>query len=433
MLFGLLGIVLQADAVNAEPPYNVLVISYDTLRADHLSLYGYERDTSPNLDAIGEQSVVFESAIAQSSSTFPSHMSLFQSRYASTTSTAAPMLAEVLRSAGYATAAFTGGGNLAGKFGFDRGFDRYDEIRQLSGLVELMPMFESWLRAQPERPFFAFLHTYDIHHPYDPPAPFDSMFFGDYEGSITGKRTGNLLNKIRRIHHFAEDTTEVSLSDDDRKKIVALYDGGVRYADQYLGQIQALLHELGLWDNTIVVFLSDHGEEFWEHKQVLHSFTVFQEAIHVPLVIKMPKQQRAGLRIEQQVRLMDVSPTLLDLLDIPIPESMLGQSLRSVIDAPQDNERSAVSEMSDYRAYLTPPHKLIVDASDRRLLLFDLSSDPTEQNDLSEQNRDRARQLYRELAEELRDLSSHSVDGIAKDLPEDEELMEQLRALGYLE
>ena len=87
----------------------------------------------------------------------------------------------------------------------------------------------------------------------------------------------------------------------------------------------------------------------------------------------------------------------------------------------------------DYRAYLTPPHKLIVDASDRRLLLFDLSSDPTEQNDLSEQNRDRARQLYRELAEELRDLSSHSVDGIAKDLPEDEELMEQLRALGYLE
>jgi arylsulfatase A-like enzyme len=130
---------------------------------------------------------------------------------------------------------------------------------------------------------------------------------------------------------------------------------------------------------------------------------------------------------------MDVSPTLLDLLDIPIPESMLGQSLRSLIEAPKDSERNAVSEMSAYRAYLTPPHKLIVDASDRRLLLFDLSSDPTEQSDLSEQNPDRARQLYRELAEELRDLSRHPVDGIAKDLPEDEELMEQLRALGYLD
>ena len=421
----------------AEPPFNVLLISYDTLRADHLGLYGYDRDTSPNLDLLGEQAVVFESAIAQASSTYPSHMSLFQSRHASRITPDSPMLAELLQDAGYSTAAFTGGGNVAGTFGFDKGFKLYEEARPPSSLADSLPRFEAWLKSQqlqgqPAEPFFVFLHTFGIHHPYDPPAPFNSMFFDEYDGPITGKSTANLLNKLRRIHSFSKSEDEVDLPAYHRKKVEALYDGGIRHADSYLARIQNLLIELDLWDKTIVVFLSDHGEEFWEHNAVLHSFTVFQEVIHVPLVMKLPNQRPGGLRIDQQVRLMDVAPTLLDLLDIPIPETMLGRSLLPMIDGEGAN-LIAVSEMGPYKALVDPPNKLIVDTTSGRLSLFDLSLDPGEQHDIFEQNPAAAKQLHRYLVGSLQSLKTDQVDGIAKVLPKDKELVEQLRSLGYLD
>ncbi len=433
-------VVLAAVALTgcqAEPPYNVLLISYDTLRADHLSLYGYPRDTSPNLDLLGEQAVVFESAIAQASSTYPSHMSLFQSRYASGISPDSPMLAELLKDAGYSTAAFTGGGNVDGSFGFDKGFDIYKEARPRSSLDDSMSLFETWLKSQQmwgrqAKPFFVFLHTYEVHHPYDPPPPFDSMFFDQYQGRITGKSTAKLLNKLRRIESFSEFEGEVDLPPYHRKKVAALYDGGIRYADSYLARIKDLLFELDLWDKTIVVFLSDHGEEFWEHNDVLHSFTVFQEVIRVPLVMKLPNQRPGGLRIDQQVRLMDVAPTLLDLLDIPIPETMLGRSLLPMIDGERAN-LIAVSEMGPYKALVDPPNKLILDTTSGHLSLFDLSLDPGEQHDISEQNPAEARQLHRYLVDAIQGSETEQVDGVAKVLPDDEELVEQLRALGYLD
>ena len=422
----------QTDRALSAPPHNVLLISYDTLRADHLGLYGYQRDTSPELDRFGQSAVVFDNAISQSASTYPSHMSLFQSRHASRVVAEAPMLAQILNAAGYATAGFTGGGNVSKSFGFDRGFGVYEEVAHREGLEELMPKFQSWVRDHRDVPFFVFLHTYDVHHPYDPPEPFQSMFLSEYEGEVTGPSTGTWLNKIRRIGAFADFEGEVVLSAEDREKIRALYDGGVRYADGYLKQIFGLLAELSIWDDTIVIFLSDHGEEFWEHGSVLHSFTVFQEVIRVPLIFKLPNQRRGGTRVEQQVRLLDVAPTVLDLLDIPKPETMLGQSLVPAIEG-GSNAVVAVSEMERFKSLIEAPLKLIVDSSARELTLFDLSTDPGETTDISKDHVDTTRRLYRQLTTELDSAEFSEVSGIAGELPTDEALVDQLRALGYVE
>ena len=422
----------QSKPSGAQPPFNVILISYDTLRPDHLGLYGYSRDTSPELDLLGKSAVVFASAVAQSASTYPSHMSLFQSRHASRVNAEFPMLAQVLRDAGYSTAGFTGGGNVSSSFGFSRGFDSYEEVARREGLQQLMPRVESWLREHQDNPFFVFLHTYDVHHPYDPPEPYQSMFLSEYDGPVTGRSTAVILNKIRRLGTFADFEGEVELSPQDREKVKALYDGGIRYADGYLARIRTLLTESNLWDKTIVVFLSDHGEEFWEHDGVLHSFTVFQEVIRVPLVIKLPNQRFGGLRVEQQVRLLDVAPTILELLGIAVPETMLGESLTPLIGG-GGVPLTAVSEMEEYKSLIKPPRKLIVDASTRHLSLYDLSQDPSETTDISEANSGEARQLYRDLAAELESSDFGDVSGIATEPPSDEKLVDQLRALGYVE
>ena len=146
-----------------------MVVCLDTLRADHLGTYGYERATSPAIDAFADEAVVFERAIAQASSTLPSHRALFQSRLASHTSEDAPALAEMLARAGFRTAAFTGGGNVSATFGFARGFERYEEDR--TGLARSLPRAEEWLRARSRTSaFLLFLHSYDVHLPYDPAA-----------------------------------------------------------------------------------------------------------------------------------------------------------------------------------------------------------------------------------------------------------------------
>jgi arylsulfatase A-like enzyme len=155
-------------------PRNVILISLDTLRADHLGLYGYSRATSPHLDSLARESVVFDSAIAQSSTTSASHRALFQSKLASQTTPRGRALATVLEESGYRTAGFTGAGNVSAKIGFGIGFDIYEGDRE--GFSRSFPKAEGWLREQGDAPFFLFLHTYDPHLPYDPPAPHSTLF-----------------------------------------------------------------------------------------------------------------------------------------------------------------------------------------------------------------------------------------------------------------
>lgn len=413
---------------------NVVVFSLDTLRGDHLSANGYTRRTSPNFDQISRGGVNFEQAVAQASSTLPSHRSLFQSRWASQTGDQYPMLAEVLRGEGFSTVGFTGGGNVSAKFGFGRGFESYYESKDPLGRIhDVIPHLEDWIGGPLQEPFFLFLHCYDIHHPYNPPEPYPDAFFSEYEGFVTPEGTGQLLNKIRRIHKFKDFEGEVVLTEDDRRRIEALYDSGILYTDTYIDLLESLLEGAGVAGRTIVVLLSDHGEEFWEHGSVLHGLTVYREVVNVPLVFSGPGIP-SGATVSAPVRLIDVAPTILELLGIPRPPGFQGRSLLPVIDEVETLARPVLSEMHLKKAWLEWPWKLVVHGDSGEVELFDLRSDSLEQVDLSGSHQERADELTRNLEEVVGPISEFvKVTGFAKPAPGDSKVEEQLKALGYIQ
>ena len=166
-------------------------------------------------------------------------------------------LADVLTAAGFQTVAFTGGGSLSARFGFDQGFASYHEGK--GGLALRLPKVEKWLRARREERFFLFLHTYDVHSPYDPPPPYDTLFFPEYRGPFQEGISSRKLRAIRGDSPHG-DTFSGVLTEDDRRRFVALYDGGIRYADAQLARFFSLLRELDLWDSTLLVIFADHGD-----------------------------------------------------------------------------------------------------------------------------------------------------------------------------
>ncbi|MEE2678687.1 MAG: sulfatase [Myxococcota bacterium] len=415
----------QVSAPDVSRFRGVVLLCLDTLRADHLGAYGYPRETSPAIDALAAESVVFERAIAQAASTLPSHRALFQSRHVSQETGEAPVLAEVLREHGFRTAAFTGGGYVAATFGFDRGFERYEEDEQ--GLGAALPRLEAWLEEIGDAPFFIFLHTYEVHLPYDPPAPFDSMFGSEYSGRVEGSETRSLLRRHKGLDGAAEDPPE-PLAPADVERIVALYDGGIRYVDGWVGELMERLGRLGLSDETLVVLFSDHGEEFGDHGSWLHSTTVYEEVVRVPLIWHEPGATPG--RVETQVRLADVSPTLLDVFGIPIPESFRGRSLLPLIAGAEEPHRPAMSHARRAKSFTQWPWKLIVDGS--RIRLFDLGSDPGERLDLSAREPGRTDEMAASMvgfAESGEGTGTSATGGEAID----PELSERLRSLGYLE
>jgi arylsulfatase A-like enzyme len=344
------------------------------------------------------------------------------------------MLAEVLREEGFSTVGFTGGGNVSAKFGFGRGFESYYESKDPLGRIhEVIPHLEDWFGGPLQEPFFLFLHCYDIHHPYNPPEPYPNAFFSEYEGFVTPEGTGQLLNKIRRIHKFKDFEGEIVLTEDDRRRIEALYDSGILYTDTYIDLLESLLEGAGVAGRTIVVLLSDHGEEFWEHGSVLHGLTVYREVVNVPLVFSGPGIPSGGT-VSAPVRLIDVGPTILELLGIPRPPSFQGRSLFPVIDEVETLARPVLSEMHLKKAWLEWPWKLVVHGDSGEVELFDLRSDSSEQVDLSGSHQERADELTRNLEAVVGPISEFvKVTGFAKPAPGDTKVEEQLKALGYIQ
>ena len=371
---------------------------------------------------------MFERAISQAPSTLPAHRALFQSRWASRTVPDAPVLAELLAAAGYRTAAFTGGGNVSARFGFGRGFEIYEEDR--GGLSVSLPRAFDWLAAVEGAPFLLFLHTYDVHLPYDPPAPFDTWFGEAYEGPVDGPASREILRRQRGLGGAdAEDAPPLAPA--DRERLVALYDGGIRYVDEQVGRLLEGLDALGLTARTTLVLYSDHGEEFLDHGSWIHSHTVFDELVRVPLIWRGPGV--APRRIDAQVRLIDVAPTLLELAEVPAPAGFAGRSLRPLLAGEPDAPRPAVSEMGRLASFSDWPWKLIRGGPAARL--FDLSRDPAERRDLGPQEPERAAELEAALAGALGSPDAvrrvEAVEGGGEAL--DPELRERLRELGYLD
>ncbi len=386
---------------------NIVLVSFDAVRPDHLSTYGYERQTSENLSTIAADSVVFEMAIAQSPSTFSSNRALLTSRYPSVAKKSSARLAEVLKQAGYETAAWTGPGLMAAKSGVDRGFDLYSEgvdpaespLRS-KNLAAAFPKIEAWLTENHTTPFFIFLHGADTRSPYGaPPGEFERRFCKKYKGPLFGRAAGQFLLGIRQAEQSGETATAYEVTKRDRRQITALYDEGIAHADSLLGRLQEHLAALGVWDRTLLVVLSNHGEELWDHGSVLHSHTLYQELIRVPLVIRLPGGNHGGQRITDPVALIDVAPTILEIAGVPPAPTHLGQSLLPrIIGGHPGPVFTLASESRSLRALLRWPNKSIVDRNTGAIELYDLEKDPGELDDLAPGHESEALSLTRELA-----------------------------------
>lgn len=439
---------------------NLVLISIDTLRADHLGCYGYARETSPRIDALAGQGVRFGRAYAASYHTADSHMSAFTALYPSVhgvrntrnAASAEPLaagartLAEQLRGAGLRTWGYHAGGNISPTYGFGRGFEEY--VWTNSEIGPVLDRLDRLAAGPPER-FYLFFHTYRPHDPYLPDAPFAGLWARDDASDVVSSTEqleallseGDFAEKRRRFWERFDPEDPADL-----EKVIALYDGEIRQVDQEIGAILDRIDRLG--QRTLVVLMSDHGEEFHEHGRFLHD-QLYDEVLRVPLVIRHPDRHRAGTVVEAPVSLVDLAPTLLDVLGLPPLAGVQGRSLRPLIEEPGRNaarpifaekvvglDEASGRVVGSNRALVARGLKLLrLGGGDTHL--FDLDEDPREARDVAAERPETlgalSAAIERRSAENarLRQALRSGAPPPAADL--DDQTVEQLRALGYLQ
>jgi len=381
--------VITAPSQSQEARPNVILISLDTLGAKHLGIYGYQRDTSPNLDRIfSREGVVVERFYVNAVTTNRSHASMMTGYLPSAvfegTSEIKPFvpgvltLAEGLRDAGYRTAAFTEDAWVGAGLGFSRGFEIYNEEAGIEGADHAAGYIEqtlsrglAWLQKHADEPFFLFLHSYQVHNPYLPPDPYRGLF------------------------PIADDADEAVRDATD-------YDREIRYTDDEVGRFIDALNHLGLRENTVLIVTSDHGEEFGEHGRRYHGTTLHEETVRVPFLIRAPGLLPAGLRRSGPMSMVDLAPTLLELLGLR-PETggdgtsrlahlVSGTSAEAPAMFHEANAATAFTYDGEDRSWVPSSYAVTLwpyrairvrTATGKRCELYDLANDPDERTDIS--------------------------------------------------
>jgi arylsulfatase A-like enzyme len=424
----------------STPPdgYHLVLISLDTLRADHLGCYGYHRPTSPRIDEFARRSLVFAHTVSQSPWTRPSHRALFTGLYpASNQGLVSPPLAAMLWRAGYRTTALTGGGQVDHPFGFSTGFETFRVVDWMRSAAET----GEWLDQGGGRKSFLFLHSYEVHDPYEG---------RDFVAGLDPGRIGPSFSK-RQWERFKKK----AITPAERSYIEALYDGDIAVADRGVGSFLAELERRGLLERTIVILTADHGEQFWEHGSWRHGQTMYDHQLMVPLIVHLPEPLRRSLaaaggggatpsRVDDIVRLVDVYPTLLDLLGVPRTHPVQGRSLRPLlaglsmpeVDAFAENtnigpEKKALRSRQFKFVYSFPRGQEPGDRTGETFEIYDLVADPGEHTDLSAERQDLVAALTARVDDIRQGRPGAALD---EELPSNvsPELREKLEALGYV-
>jgi arylsulfatase A-like enzyme len=425
---------------------NIVIYLVDTLRADHLGIYGYPKPTSPHIDAFARDATVFDVAVAQASWTKPAVVSLFTGLNAQTHGVNArraalpkslTILPEVLRDLGYRTMAVVANSNVSPAFGFRRGFDDHEQLREPGG-AEVHQLSDRvneaafrMLSDVPEgHPFFLYLHTTDPHAPYAPRPPHRERF----AARIRNPRAGG-MDHIRDLEKEGRPTRRV-IAD-----LMSLYDAEIAFNDESFGKLIERLKALGLYDSSLIVFLSDHGEAFHEHGSWNHGSGLFSEEVAVPLIMRFPGGWGSGRTVGEMVRQIDVMPTILDVLGERAPDPVQGRSLLPLA-ADHDTggeETVAFSYLGAASRSGREVEGVIVDGmklirfrlpdQPGEVGLFDLNRDPDESVDLSEREPIWVGYLTAEL-----DGIAYSSDSEASpaEATIDDDLRRRLQDLGYL-
>lgn len=419
----------------AEAQWNLIVISLDTLRADRLGCYGYSLPTSPFLDALSKRSILASDVLAQNPSTILSHRAIFTGQYVYQQAPGrAPdhrTLAGQLALAGYRTGAFTDGGLMHSQYGNDSGFEVYND--QAGGFKPVIDRGLAWIDSPDTRPFFLFLHTYDIHYPYTPSAPFDDMFL---PSGVPPYHLGG--------DYGQEHWNSLDISREEFIWISRRYDGGVRATDLQMQRLWSRLQQRELLDRTLIVVLSDHGESLGERLYVGHR-QLYDVQLQVPLIYHFQAVPE-GFVLGGASETIDVFPTVLEMLRITPELPVSGRSMVSAVIGrklwPDNRPRLSESWAKTFR--VDSNWKMILRPEAMQDELYWLTEDVEEDNDVSRKYPERLEGLREELMK-FTGLDQQSVRSgreqrqvpvmlRQKDDPgEENSLMDQLKQLGYLE
>jgi arylsulfatase A-like enzyme len=468
---------LTTKAPKSRP--NVLIYMIDTLRADHTSLYGYPRDTTPFLGQLGSKGLVFEDCQVQATWTKPSTASLLTSLYSythgivrdhDTIPKGAATLAEQMRAAGYLTAGFVAN-PLAGVLsGLQRGFDymsewgvvqRYRSEAKDRGTdsAAVNRILFPWLERHRDEPFFVYAHTMDPHAPYQPPPGAEETFANPAETPEFDAACRKLAGTVRYGGGIATNRAGCRHNGVDPdlfiRRAIDRYDGEILHNDRSLEQLAGKLEQLGILDNTLIVVVSDHGEEFWEHGWTAHGHSLYQELTHGVFMMWSPKLIPKPRRVAEPVQLIDVMPTILGLLGLGIPDVVQGQSLAALAKGepfrrrgmvmtsrfahPEAKVAAAIPENRiDTVAMLDADWKFIYreqarEAGMREVELYDRRTDRRETRNVAAEH---PQQVGRMRSEAVRWMEAQkqirSALGQGAKAPLDQQTLEKLRSLGYL-
>ena len=454
----------RSDPAAAWRGMNVVWISFDSVRTDHCSFAGYSRNTTPRLDEVAARGMRFTRCVAQAPYTLPSYASMLTSRYVSELAVreqrdekdaskilgAAPspapedvLVSEALKAGGYKTAAFVQSW-VSAPLGFEQGWDLFRHRQET--LAQKIPSVVEWIEANKANRFFAFVYSTDTHYPFGHAhgrhglyGTFQSSFEFDLD-TITGVREG----KIRP-------------SKDDIAKSVADYDEGIHATDADLAPLFDYLKQAGLWDRTILVFNSDHGEEFDEHGVISHGQTYYDGVVRTPLVIAPPGPVGGRRKSDELVQNIDVAPTIADMVGVPRPAGWSGRSLVSALagraepEAEKKEARRAYTEgaWTFWIGSVTSEGRKFILVTPKERMLFDLARDPGETTNLAGSDADSVRTLYHALMKHLGGpgqwLASESGAGKPPSydtwmkqvmghygLNDESDVVKELRSLGYL-
>ncbi|MBE0664992.1 MAG: sulfatase [Candidatus Aminicenantes bacterium] len=452
---------------HTKPPRpNIILISIDTLRADRLGCYGCPTGTSPHIDAFSRESVQFMQAISQAPSTTSSHMSLFTGllpavhrvtnwvvlpgctrtfKLSGRLGPDIPALAQYLQENGYRTIGLHNGGHVSSNFGFDKGFDLYtNKLINWGGLNGDFSSFEhirSQIRLSRDqgKPLFLFLHHYLCHDPYiKAPESIRRKFLPDPDpGLLIEPPIGDSEKKWPELTKAFWQAIDGG-NPRHRRQVKALYDAGVNYADLVFGEIVALLKKQGLYDQSLIAVVSDHGEEFWEHGNTRHAY-LFVETLHVPLLIKFPGGKYGGRKIIPKVGLFDFMPTILEYLRISPRLKPQAESLLPLIRE-EKNSRGRVLSFDDGLQFVRFNRGPFVYSNHgirgvRGEWLYNRFADPRERHNLAGNDRPLLAQMRALAAKIMQDQKNFRVR--IKTVPSgpaeiSKDLERQLKALGYL-
>ena len=430
-----LGIIVDRT-VNTPKGPNVLFIIVDALRADHVSCYGYSRNTTPSIDGLSSHSILFKNAISAAPWTTPSIGSMFTSQYPAVLGfrgepvvidEAFLTITEIFKENNYATKGIVSHTFVSSSLGFDQGFDSYDEENAKGhGHVSSPSVTEkaiSFLNRHKNRKFFLFLHYFDPHCDYVLHEDYD--YYPDYDGPLYSSQP------IRELREKAP-----YMRANDIEYLKALYDSEIRFTDEYIGKLLDELKELELYDNTLIVFTADHGEEFLERGDywIGHTKKLYQEQIHVPLIMKLPGHIKQEIRYEY-LGLIDLMPTIVDYAGLWIPSEYgcEGQTIDMNYIEELGNRTifSQTRRWANLRSATRKGWKLIYNPYTRSRQLFDLEKDPAESENLAAKNNGALQEMEVTLQKWNSQMKSRRTEAEQPTFAEEQK--KHLRSLGYLQ